>query len=254
MPMVYPGMYGGFVPGPVPQLHQAPAVAVPPQPNPPPAPRAPSPAPATRPATSALGGVDGGFQPTPPQIRGVKRMLDEAAADRDTFGKYGRTAAVPTSDPTTLLRLAPLQYAQAKFAEVDRRANILERQYAADAEVVEEAAAIRRLASEGARSLAISMFATARGPELGQDEVSKAAFRALGKDIPDFSPVTGLSSTLQEELSKIEARPRAARQGRECFNCGSTGHVAATCTRPAKPRPKSKTTDDATTGSDAAHA
>ena len=175
--------------------------------------------------------------------RGVKRMLDEIGAERETLERYRRTAPLSSSDSTTQARIGQLQYAAGKMAECARSANFLQRQLSGNAEVTAQTGVIRHAAESGTKALNIVMAAWARGPELGHDFVVRAASKAMAKDLDDFHSVTGFSAALAEELDKREsalasklamAPPGQQPQQRfnaqlQCSNCAGLGHVAPAC-------------------------
>ena len=162
-------------------------------------------------------------------------MLDEAEADRQVTEKYRRMAQPTSTDHETQVRIAQLQYPVSKLVDIERAATVMIRHFSASPDVVALATTIKTAAIAGTQALGIAMHAMVRGPELGQAVVARAAMKALSKDIPDFSALTGVSVTLMEELDKsavVKGSEIGARPVRACYTCGSTTHLAFACTSP----------------------
>lgn len=191
------------------------------------------------------------------QLRAMKRLHDESVAEREVTTKYRKLAGVSSTDPVTQARISQMQYATSKFAEVERLATVMAKQLPPGSEegLTSYATQIRSAADSGARALAITMFAVARGPELGEGFVVRAAGRAMNKDIADFSATAGISSVLDEEFEKRETAlatakttatgaartPNPNHKDLTCHICNRVGHIAMNCIRDAPTaRPKTK--------------
>ena len=210
-----------------------PQFAPPPQPFPPQPPRAPPP-----PLVED------------PRLFAVKRFHDEYRAERAIDAKYRRMPTIAPTDPIARSRVTQLQYVASKFADMDRSAAVLASQYPPERfpDIAAFAEAHSAAAEDGVRSLFIVMSALAR-PELGEPEMVRAATRALSKDLHDFSSVSGVSATLEEEIEKRESALQAAalRAQRDmstmtCHICNQVGHIATYC-----PQKKTKSSKQATT-------
>ncbi len=171
----------------------------------------------------------------------IKRFREEFRAERAVEEKYRRLSQFTAFDPIARARLAQLQYTVGKLAEMDRSAVILASQFPEQQfpQVAAFAAQHRAAANDGTRSLFIVMSALAR-PELGEPEMVRAATRAMAKDLPDFSAVSGVSAALEEEIEKREtalAAAAARAQPVTCHACFQVGHIAPNCpNRASKPQ------------------
>ena len=185
------------------------------------------------------------------QLHSMKRLYDETVAEREILTKYRKMSQVASSDPVASARIAQLQYVSAKLADVERVAAVMARQMPAgtSAELAAYPAQIRAAADSGARALAIAISAVARGPDLGDVFVVRAAGRAMTKDISDYGTVSGVSSLLDEEFEKREsvmaataakssgatartvAGPNPRHRDLTCHTCGRVGHIMSDCQR-----------------------